>query len=316
MIQIDEFAKTLEDLLNGTYTPSTETKPNDLLFRVQTFGSNLDKVSDEKARENFIPVLVSDVSGSVTPIPNVQMSAYTFIVNFYCPFYLKDDIFRMFEYLQKQIVGKVINFSKDENGNVLEKGVCNMSLPSVERTTQQVMQQFYRFMDEVFNQEIIVTDNWLIYSLEIYVTTAGKTSNGDNLVFGNEVSYQLSVREPNGTLHNSDTLIRNEVSNSLENAFNSQQLLKNAFATSLISATAYSFAINCYITDSDFWQTLLWYHSQKRFNELEFNLTRSFRLGKTIILRHDPVLVNMDINEPLGDFMSVSLSFALKGDDE
>lgn len=316
MINISDFANTLQDLLNGDYQgESTEVRPVDYHFFVQTFGSNLDSVNSFKYKENILPVFISDQNGSITPIPDVSMSAYTFVVNFYSPATLKDEIYKMFDYLMRNIVGKIIVFKKDENGNAIERGVCNMSIPRDEAINEQMMTQFVEYMGETFNKLIDISETWLLYSFEFYVSSAKtSTSNGD-LVFGNDITYTLSFEEPNGTSY-TQKLIRNETNNVLENSFNAQQLLKGAFAKSLISATAYTFGLNAYITTNTFWTTLLNYFAQKRFNELTFTLKRDFKIGNNVISQTEEVLVNMSINEPLGDFVSVSLVFALKGDDD
>lgn len=320
MISLDNFAITLEDILNGTYrvdTPSTTIRPTEYLFRVQTFASNLDKISDHEIKENFIPVFVTNSTGSIQPFPNIQMTAYQFTVNVYVPFTLKNEIFNMFEYLATCIVGKVITFSSTSSGEPIETGVCNMSVPNCTQIGQQTMQQFYEFMQEYYNQEIITTDNWLIYTIEVYVSNAKISSQGNQLIFGNTATYSLTYTTPDNQTFSSE-LIRNETANSLENAFNAQQLISTAFAKSLISATAYTYAITCYIEDSSFWTTLLTYYANKRINELSFTLKRKMVVksitGDITIENSDSVLVNMELNEPLGDFMSASIGFTIKED--
>ena len=107
MIRIDEVAKKLENVLNGT-DPEVVTligegkvqqPPTGFYFKVATEGFHIDKIYDEAAGKNFIPVFISSMGGQFNPVPELLQANYVIPIAIYFPVRFKYELFKLNEYI-------------------------------------------------------------------------------------------------------------------------------------------------------------------------------------------------------------------------
>ena len=234
MIFVNEFARTIESILNGTYTLTpivhAITRPS-AYFKVRTPFQFLDNVMDESTKENFIPVMIGDSSGEYESIPNANLSDQTFTLYFYFPVELKEQIFSIIEYAGEALVGQYLNFG---TSSVPKMAATNMEVASFGQITPQNFGEFEELCSGVFHTKVERTKLYGVMMLPVSVSS-GKSS----LVFGNAVKYKLSI---DGT--NYYEVMRFDNSATFTGNPSSQQILNTNYTKTLVDSSVYTQSIS------------------------------------------------------------------------
>ena len=180
MIILTEFADKVEKILNGV--DIAEPRPLDFIFKVATDGFILDHIKDKQSGKNFIPVIVSQISGQYNPIRNIKMSTQTFNVNIFFPIQYKDQFFAFNDYLANQFVGKIINY-----GAVSGKALTNIDPSTYGEILETDFAQFKKTANGIFNEEIVKDELYMAMNFRVYVTALGAA-----FLLSNCVTYKLS----------------------------------------------------------------------------------------------------------------------------
>lgn len=248
MININQLANKLEQILNGTY--SEVVLPNgrpDLYFKVKTYGTMLDSVIDNNYKKEFIPVILTVSNGEIEAIKDSGLTDEDFNIAFFFPIDRKDQMVEMSLWLSSFIAGGYLDLGDETTSKV----ALNCSKAVFNQIENQQFESFEYTMSN-FKLKVKRTDIYLVMEIELY-TSYGKKG----IEFGNAIEYELEIQETKTSLPIREKLLRVDSSNGLESAVNSQQIINEYITKGVISATTKSQSIQFLYTNSNLTNLIL-----------------------------------------------------------
>ena len=173
MIVLPEIAETLQTILNNNSN-------SDLEYKVETPGFHLDSIANSSTNKNFIPVFISSLGGTINPVPILKQTDGNVPVTFYFPVRLKDKMFLIQEYLNTQLVGKVVYWG-ELSGSIL----TNVSMPRYGEIQELDLIQFKKWVEANFKREIEIREPFITMEISIYLSAVG-----EEFMYGNNVKIK------------------------------------------------------------------------------------------------------------------------------
>lgn len=229
MININKLASKLEQILNGTYSEIVlpDGRP-DYYFKVKTFGTLLDSISDKDYKLNYIPVILSVSNGENEPIYNSGLADEDFNIAIFFPLHLKDDMTSMGIWINSILSGNYLSFGDETTSKV----ALNTSKPVINQIESQSFNQFANTM-QYFKLEVKKTDIYCVMEIDLF-TSYGKTG----IEFGNSITYELEIQESSTSLPIKSKLLRVDSSSGLDSSTNTQQIINEYFSKGVYGASA------------------------------------------------------------------------------
>ena len=188
MINLNEVANKISEILNSVDNPLRIDNER-VIFDVATEGYRVDSIAKREEGKNAIPVFIALAGGENQPIPNLSQQSKSFNIAIYYPIIYKDIFVDLEDYLDNEIVGKMINF-----GNSTKWCLCNLGVAQFGEIQNLDLEAFKSFVANRYEKTIEISVNWHSMILTLYAT---KMSDG--YIFGNEIKYELEMTyfEPN-----------------------------------------------------------------------------------------------------------------------
>ena len=299
MIRLDEVAKKIQNVLNGTDPEVIAlglTLPTGYQFVVETEGFHLDTIADMESGKNFIPVFVSSMGGQFNPVPELLQANYVIPITFYYPVSFKNDMFKLNEYLAKVFVGRQLSYGQN-SGTALS----NISVPQYGEITDLDLKQFATWVATTYKKQIEVMEPYLQMTISLYLSTAS-----DEVVYGNDAEATLSI---DGTNFGEEPLTF--VSGSLQSNTDPsvQQILGEGESEGMASGTAYGSSFSVYVKNNDFFRYLIGQWFSGNAQTLVMTLKLNF-LGQTFTRNCYIQSVNTMFQK--GELVTMTFAFSKK----
>lgn len=253
MVQTEEVALTLQNILNGVDTNISSSYVPKYQFLVVYDGYYVDKLYDMSTGNNFIFVYIDKNDGTITPIPDLKGVYMDYSVCFFFPVSIKQDICDVMDYLISILPGEVINYGT--NSGYCLTNITPGDFGGFERITfqlfQNIVNKIYRKPVE-FTQETFMTLNFALYlasanNINVY------DEDNPGYVFGNSVQITLTY---NNYSDDSPTFINSSIAQSSSEV--AQQILGGVKETSgMATTTTLSTGLQVYVKNSNFYRQLL-----------------------------------------------------------
>lgn len=301
MIRLDEVAKKIQDILNGTdaeviaNNPSLNL-PTPFAFVVNTEGYHLDHNIEIETGKNFIPVFISSMGGNFNPVPELMQANYVIPITFYFPVRFKNEAYKLNEYLARVFVGKQLNYG--ENSGI---ALSNISVAQYGEIVDLDLKQFAEWVRTNYKQPIEKMEPYIQMSFSLYLSTVA-----EGFVYGNDASATL-------TLNDSDyeaeplTFVQSSVQSNSDPA--PQQVLGENETEALPTGTSYGSSFSVYVKNDPFFQKIIeeWFAGNAQ--ALTFTLSLSF-LGKTFTRICFIQSVNLVLQR--GELVTITFTFTKK----
>ncbi|MCK9576408.1 MAG: hypothetical protein M0R51_10845 [Clostridia bacterium] len=307
MIELNDFKTAISQILNGTYSGTTlPTRPSDEYFKVKTYADYLDTIADKTTKKNFIPVLIHSPSGSYEPIPTLALCDQSYVVEIYFPIRKKDTIIQFGDYLAQAVCGKQLAF-----GSSL--AVCNTDVGVFGQVQPQAMEQFISFVNDSYQLLIQKSDMWGSLQITFYIASSLVG------IFGNQVSYSLSMTPSAGGTALTETLIIVDSSHTQNSTPASQQLISGTYAKAIITNTAFGKSLTVFPRVNAFWKHFIWEFNSKTLQSALWSLTKTYSgvfvagdSPKTGVYTTTLLLLDVQENIQLGKPISYTLTYTEK----
>ena len=311
MIRIDEVAKKIENILNGTdqevaailAAQGVTTLPTTFAYRVQTEGYHLESIADVKTGQNFIPVFISSMGGNFNPVPELLQANYVIPIAFYFPVRFKEQMFAMNEYLARAFVGQQLNYGTNSG-----RALSNISVAQFGEITDLDLKQFEKWVETTYKRRIEVMEPFIQMSITLYLSTASA-----DLVYGNDATATLTI-----TGVSTDTLSTEDATETLSFVQSSvqshsdpnvQQLIGTNESEGVPSGTSYASSFSVYIKNNNFFKYLIGQWLSGNAQTLSLSLSLSF-LGQT----YNPNVYIQSVNLVVqkGELATMTFAFGKK----
>lgn len=312
MILLNEVAKKIEDILNGTDSEVVNLRlqrPTNYYFKVATEGFHLDKIFDMPEGKNFIPVFISSMGGQFNPVPELLQANYVIPIAIYFPVRFKDDLFRLNEYLARVFVGRQLNYGA-ESGRALS----NISVAQFGEIIETDLRQFMEWEQTVYKKPIEKMEPYLQMQFSLYLSTAS-----EDFVFGNDAVASLTIDDidPNDEDLPSDwqqedatdvlSFVQQSIQSNSEPSV--QQLIGTSESEGLPTGTSYASSFSIYVKSSKFYKYLIkkWFDG----NAQKLTLTLSISImGSTFTRTCYIQSVNLVVQK--GELLTMTFTFSKK----
>lgn len=306
MIVLPEIAQKLQDILNAN--PGT-----DLKYIVNTPGFHLDRISDHITKTNFIPVFISTLGGQNNPIPILKQTEGTIPVTFYYPVRFKDKMFALQEYLNEQLIGKMINWG-ELSGTIL----TNVSLPRFGEIQGLDLKQFETWVSSNYQREIDVMEPFISMELTIYLSAVG-----EEFIYGNNVKItNISINYKGTTIFedNNPICVDRVVMGSSEPA--AQQTFNDTFSKGFPANASYTKQLPLIVKNNESYYKLIDVCEKKKdIQNLVITVTENIPIQITEVIEgqqtthnlevtHDYYITNYSRRTSLGQLLGISLTLA------
>lgn len=312
MILINEVAKKIEDILNGT-DPEVAAlrlnRPVDYYFKVATEGFHIDRIFDVPEGRNFIPVFISTMGGQFNPVPELLQANYVIPIAIYFPVRFKNDLFRLNEYLARVFVGRQLNYG-EESGSALS----NISIAQFgEILEMDVLQEYASWEKTTYKRARDVMEPMLQMNFNLYLSTASS-----DFVYGNNSKATLTIDYdpsdtdlPSGWQTTDATDDVSFVQTSIQSHSDPQvqQLVGSSESEGLPTGTSYATSFSIYIKNKNFYKFLIkkWFKGESQ--DLSFTLQFEF-LGETYTRTVYVQSANLSVQK--GELATITLTYAKK----
>ena len=182
MINLNEVANKVSEILNSVDNPLRIDNER-VIFDVATEGYRVDSIAKRGEGKNAIPVFIALAGGENQPILNLSQQSKSINIAIYYPIIYKDIFIDLEDYLDNEIVGKMINIGKS-TGECL----CNLGVAQFGEIQNLDLEAFKKFVADKYEKTIEISVNWHSMVLTFYATKMGK-----GYIFGNEVSFALKM---------------------------------------------------------------------------------------------------------------------------
>lgn len=312
MIELQEFSTKIMGLLNGMDISAPSRPDSVTFFDVRTPSA---PYSDSTAidKKTCYPVMVSSgAQGNYEPIPDIMYWHCSLSVTFIYPVSQTEIVRRYFDMLAKSLNGKMTNF-----GVISGKCVCAFGVPTIGQLQYLEENQFQSFKEET-NKLFGITKNvsraWSTMTVEIYLSGSDKSGDTDGLIFGNQVTDELSFTYAS-TLYK-ETLLPVSASGAKQSSTYEQQGLSSINQTSLETNTAYAKSFAVLVRANAFWGHLIDLAESGTLQGVEFSLVHKIQIGTTAPETYDTLFskctANVSFSHDLGKPMSCIISLTPK----
>ena len=310
MLKLDDVARTLESMFNGTNSETISiTGRPDFQFVVQTTGFHLDHNYDLETKKSFIPVFVTSMGGEYDPVPEVKRASYNIVVRVYFPVRFKDEFFNFNNYLVDCLVGQIRTYGSD-------KALSNISIPQYNEIVQLDLKNFENWVRETYGEmPIEIMEPYMEMSFNLYLSTVA-----DGYLFGNQVTFTLSFKATetiNGVATQvtySETLKWTSAGTGLSNSPIAQQLIDDSsykFTRNVVNITNRSQSILVYANDDTFWQKLITLYNSGNVQDSisDLTLTKTYNFATPLVVTYNSIVLGMNENVARGEPLSFTISF-------
>lgn len=267
MIRLDEVAKKIENILNGTDEDVINlnlSAPTAFFFKVATEGFHLDGVFDIPEGKNFIPVFISSMGGQFNPVPELLQANYVIPIVIYFPIRFKDDMYKLNEYLAKVFVGRNLNYGK-YSGSALS----NISVAQFGEIQDMDLNSYAEWQTTVYKKPVEVMEPYISMQLSLYLSTVA-----DDFVYGNNATATLQINSSSVEFGPENlTFVQASIQSNTEPSI--QQLLGSSETEGLPSGTSYGASFSVYIKNNDFFKYLIeqWFLGNAQTLPLTLNVS-------------------------------------------
>lgn len=182
MINLNEVVNKVSEILNSVDNP-LRIESERVAFDVVTEGYRIDSIDDRKLGKNLIPVFVAVAGGENNPIENLGQQSKSINIAIYYPIKYKDIFFNLEDYLNAQIVGKVLNI-----GESTKQCLCNMSICQYGEISNLDLDQFEAWVGNTYERTMEKSGNWFNMQFTLYLT-----KNNEGFIFGNQISFKINM---------------------------------------------------------------------------------------------------------------------------
>ena len=182
MINLNEVANKVSEILNSVDNPLRIGNER-VIFDVATEGYRVDSIAKREEGKNAIPVFIALAGGENQPIPNLNQQSKSINIAIYYPIIYKDIFIGLENYLDNELVGKMINI-----GKTTKECLCNLDTARFGEIQNLDLEAFKNFVADKYEKTIEISVNWYSMILTLYATKMG-----EGYVFGNEVSFALKM---------------------------------------------------------------------------------------------------------------------------
>lgn len=306
MIDIQDLQLKLSNMLNGKDQPNAiniSDYVSGFEFKVLTYASYLDSISNFNTLKNFLPVYISDPQGTVEPIPYLQETNSQYTITIFFPLKYKEELSKLNEYFVDSFAGRMLNFSK--SGNAL----CGLNLPTFGEVQDLEFKQFKDWIGEYYQMNVLQTDKWCSYSFVLYFHQLKGLGEKGGFILGNQFEYTLSFKYGNQTYSEKVDLAsaaRNYTADPM-----SEQILGDLETLSLNKNSIYADSVCVYVKNSDFWNTFNDLYELGKLQDIIFTLTKKYLYnGKSY--ERELILTSCPQNIALGVVMTYTLTYFKK----
>ena len=306
MIDIQDLQLKLSNMLNGKDQPNAiniSDYVSGFEFKVLTYASYLDSISNFNTLKNFLPVYISDPQGTVEPIPYLQETNSQYTITIFFPLKYKEELNKLNEYFVDSFAGRMLNFSK--SGNAL----CGLNLPTFGEVQDLEFKQFKDWIGEYYQMNVLQTDKWCSYSFVLYFHQLKGLGEKGGFILGNQFEYTLSFKYGNQTYSEKVDLAsaaRNYTADPM-----SEQILGDLETLSLNKNSIYADSVCVYVKDTDFWNTFNDLYELGKLQDTIFTLTKKYLYnGKSY--ERELILTSCPQNIALGVVMTYTLTYFKK----
>lgn len=306
MIDIQDLQLKLSNMLNGKEQPNAiniSDYVSGFEFKVLTYASYLDNISNFNTLKNFLPVYISDPQGTVEPIPYLQETNSQYTITIFFPLKYKEELNKLNEYFVDSFAGRMLNFSK--SGNAL----CSLNLPTFGEVQDLEFKQFKDWIGEYYQMNVLQTDKWCSYSFVLYFHQLKGLGEKGGFILGNQFEYTLSFKYGNQTYIEKVDLAsaaRNYTADPM-----SEQILDDLETLSLNKNSIYADSVCVYVKNSDFWNTFNDLYELGKLQNIIFTLTKTYLYnGKSY--ERALILTSCPQNIALGVVMTYTLTYFKK----
>lgn len=174
MIYLTEIQEKLNNILNG------EGNPTPFAYGVETVGFHLDHVTNANGKDNFIPVFISPLGGSVNPVPLLKQVNLNVPLTFYFPVRLKEEMFTLYGWLVEIFTGQILEYGKEK-----KKALSNVSVPTYGEIQDLDLGQFKKWVSDTYQMSIEVMEPYLSMQFTLYLQ-----ASGDEFIYGNSIKLK------------------------------------------------------------------------------------------------------------------------------
>lgn len=316
MIRLNEIAKKIEDVLNGSdFEVATELGIENVpgyFFKVATEGFHLDKNYSIGEGKNFIPVFISSMGGEFNPVPELLQANYVIPVSIYAPVRFKNDLYAINEYIARVFVGRHLYY-----GEASGRAVSNISVAQFGEIQDLDLKQFKEWEETTYKMPIEVMEPYMQMRFNLYLSSAAS-----GYIFGNDAKLDMTFEYDGETyeLHDAPFESGSLQSNS---QIQSEQEEGTYESNSLPYGTSYGYSIKLYPntntesqtsgqTNKKFFVELmkLWFSGYAQM--LEFNIKFKFANDNNLVFERISCLQSIIAPIEKGQVMSMTLTFLRK----
>lgn len=303
MIDLNELRAKIENILNNkdNETAGITNPLSNYHFNVQTYGYHLDNIANKCLNKNVIPVYIANQSGDIVPIPDLKQENLSYDIYIYFPLALKDDFFKINDFLRDCFVGKMLDY-----GKMSGKGISNINVPNIGSLDNQQMIEFSNWTNTNYNLPILKTEKWCALNFMLYIT---QISN--SLIFGNQIDCSLKF-SLNGITY-MDTLTRVSAANSMSADITSQQLMSAKETKGIVKNSSYADSIECYAKNNPFWLKLIELCETSELQNILFTYIKTYHIGDNTLTYTKECYLSISVSSAeYGIPLSYTLTF-IKG---
>lgn len=304
MINIADVKDTIVSLLNGTSTQTTELRPSDKKFVGAFWGSFLDSTINGNNNYDFL-VFIDTPSGRFEAIPKLLFNDGTFQINFYYKLTNASTtlLYDYVNYLAKCLVGKYILFGS--NG-----AICNMTLPTFGAVQPQSTEQFASHLNDMYKTKIDKTEIWGICSFTLFLTNVAS-----GYMWGNQIKYLATFAYGGSSFSDVELVFLTSASQDVGGT-NTQQLLSDANAKSLVKDLGHSFSISAIYDGSNALKAIVDMFNNRDYANKAFVIAKNYYASDmTTVVKtylYDYILVNISEVVEKGKLLSYNLTFTIR----
>ena len=269
MITLEQISTKLDNILNGVdeETSSLVSPANEkYFFKVATEGLNFTNQNDMISGKNFIPVFVSSFGGEFNPVKGLGEANLSIQVQFYYQAELKNDFYKITEFLIDVFVGNLLTFD-------IQKAVCNIEPPTYGELQTNDITKFKEWVTSTYKQPIKVSSVYMTMTMMLHISTAKDIGLVGGFMYGNSYSCSITINDTSGNTILTDTSpVFVNSSQTMEATPNSEQVLGSPYSLGLPNISAYGKTIPLYIKNTTGYALLV----QKILDRETQNLIVSF----------------------------------------
>lgn len=269
MITLEQISTKLDNILNGVdeETSSLVSPANEkYFFKVATEGLSFTNQNDMISGKNFIPVFVSSFGGEFNPVKGLGEANLSIQVQFYYQAELKNDFYKITEFLIDVFVGNLLTFDT-------QKAVCNIEPPTYGELQTNDITKFKDWVTSTYKQPIKVSSVYMTMTMILHISTAKDIGLAGGFMYGNSFTTSLSLKTSGESVYDETNPVFASNIELVTSTPSAEQILGTNSIVSLPLNTAYTKQLPLYVKNTPFYLNIFKEHFDRNLQNCILTIT-------------------------------------------